>query len=226
MGKKGRRGRLREGNASSGAQDSGAGRGGPPKRVVVPDRSAPALRAAATIAAGLYLASLFLSGAGSKLPRNALPATALYFVQTTCLFPHAARMVIDYRLEGWQCAEQRFVELDVRPHFPIHADDKESRFQRLGYFHRRNRPVMQALEQYVVERENARTPGHPLGGIRLSSLRLPFPELGDAVPRFRRLPLEEHAPDRIKHWYYTPRSRRTERCTAVEAAGDPPEGRP
>jgi hypothetical protein len=181
-------------------------------RVVGPGRGPGWSRGVLTALAALYLASLFLNGAGSQVPRHLLPATGLYFVQTTCLFPHAARMAIDYRLEGWSCDRGRFEELDVRPHFPIHADDKESRFQRVGFFHRRSRPVMQALEAYVLEGEVARRPERPVGGIRLSSVRIPLPEVGEPVPRWTRRPLEAHPPDQVRHWYYTPRATRSLRC--------------
>jgi hypothetical protein len=220
--KRKRRDRRRGGAPGGGAAASDHGPRGPAKVVVAPRVGPPWLRPVLTVLAGVYLVSLFLNGAGSSLPRRLLPRTALYLVQTTCLFPHAARMAIDYRLEGWRCDAGRFEELDVRPHFPVHADDKESRFQRVGFFHRRNRPVMQALERYVLERENALQPGRAIGGIRLSSLRIPLPEPGEPVDRWSRRPLGAHPAEQIKHWYYTPRSKRPAQCAAAGVEGSGP----
>lgn len=164
----------------------------------------------------IYLAGLFFDGVQPKTSRALLPASVLYFVQATCLFPHAALAAIDYRLEGWDCDAQSFRELDPTPYFPIHANDKESRFYRAAHFHRRNRPVMEALERYVLEQEHARSSTR-WGGIRVSSIRTPLPEPGEPVRRWARAPLSDVPADHVKHWFYTPISRRERYC------GQPPE---
>lgn len=193
--------------------------GGPRGPVVAPPAAPGAVRVMLVVAAGVYLSMLLLGGARSSLPARVLPPSLLYLTQTTCLFPRAARMAIDYRVEGWDCVGRRFVELDPTPHFPIHATDKESRFQRVGHFHRRNRPVMEALERYLVGRERAA--GTNIGGIRVSSLRIPFPEPGEPVARWAPAPLESYPDEQRKIWFHTPTSRRRAHC----AGEDPFAGR-
>jgi hypothetical protein len=36
---------------------------------------------------------------------------------------------------GWRCDLERYEEIDVRPYFPIHSDDKESRFDCAMFFY-------------------------------------------------------------------------------------------
>ena len=175
------------------------------------------LRHLLTVLAGIYLGSLFLESAAQRLPRAYLPAPLLSFTQATCLFPHAARMAIEYRLEVWACDTQLFREIDVSALFPIRPEDKESRFQRVGHFYRQNRSVMRALERYVIEQQNAGRE-HRIGGIRLSSVRTPLPELGASVQPVQRSSLDEVPAAQIKHWYFTPLSRRSAFC-----AGKSPE---
>src|SRR5687768_13417450 len=74
--------------------------------------------------AGLYLADVWLDGVGSTLPGKVLPRSLLYFGQIAALFPHAGEKQIDYRAEGWVCAEHRCVEIDPRPWFPIDLHPK------------------------------------------------------------------------------------------------------
>lgn len=179
-------------------------------------------------ASAIYLVGLFFDGVQPKTSRALLPAPVLYFVQATCLFPHAARAAIDYRLEGWDCDAQRFRELEPAPYFPIRANDKESRFYRTAHFHRQNRPVMEALERYVLDQERARSSTR-WGGIRLSSIRTPLPEPGQPVSRWERVPLTDTPPKRIKRWFYTPVSRRELYCDRparplLQSAS--PEGKP
>jgi hypothetical protein len=170
--------------------------------------------------AALYLASLWLDAAGSTLPERVLPSFITYFTQAAALFPKAAEAVIDYRLEGWECAESRWVELDPRPDFPIDADTKESRFHRLLHFFRQNREVMQALEAYVIKRHNVRVrvgreAVGTIGGIRTQSLRLPIPATGQEISRFEHGALESYPVDAHHYWFWTPESRREERCRAA-----------
>jgi hypothetical protein len=194
-----------------------------PAGPVAPSRGPAWLRPVLSVLAGAYLATLFLTaGAPKLLPEPLLPRVPRYFTQVACLFPHAARRTIDYRMEVWRCDQHDFVELEVRGLFPIHADDKESRFHRVGHFYRRHRTVMRALEQYVVQRERARDPASPIGGIRVLSLRIPFPELGLPTPRWEARPLETYPTDQRKDWYYTPVSRRRIFC----AGGNPDRSGP
>lgn len=188
--------------------------GGPEGPVVAPPSAPGAVRVMLFVAATIYLSMLFLGGTRSSVPARVLPASMLYLTQATCLFPRAARMAIDYRVEGWDCVSRRFVELDPAPHFPIHADDKESRFQRVGHFHRRNRPVMEALERYLVGRE--REAGVNIGGVRVSSLRIPFPEPGEPVSRWAPAPLESYPEEQRKVWFHTPTSRRRAHCAGTD----------
>ena len=179
------------------------------------------LRLAVGFAGGVYLAAIFLGSAGSSLPQKHLPRPLLFFTQVACLFPRAATYSIEYRATGFACDEQRYRELDYRKHFPIHADDKESRYHRVGHFYRKNAQVMKALEDYLVERHNALARGDqsagdgidgPIGGIQVVMLRIPFPEPGDRIERYARTPLADVPREWRKIWYLTPRSRRAERC--------------
>lgn len=180
---------------------------------IVAETGGPAwLRPLLTAAACLYLFTTFLNGARTGAPDRLLPPTLRYFIQTTCLFPRAATMTIDYRLEGYTCDGRKFVELDPKPYFPVSADDKESRFYRVVQFHRKTRSVMQALERYVLDHEKASRAHGPLGGIRVSSLRIPIPKLGEPLPRWNPGPLASYPPDQQKHWFYTPNSRRRTLC--------------
>lgn len=176
------------------------------------------LRGVVLAGAVVYLVGLFFDGVQPKTSQKLLPPSLLYFVQATCLFPRAATMAIDYRLEGWNCADRKFRELDPAPYFPVHARDKESRFHRTAHFYRKNRPVMEALEGYVLAKENAAANMQTWGGIRVSSLRIPLPDPGESVVRWTRPILTQHPTDLIKHWFYTPVSRRERKCGARAAA--------
>ena len=171
--------------------------------------------------AGCYLAAIFLGSLGSSLPRDLLPRSFLYFTQVACLFPHAATHTIEYRAAGFSCKEGKFQELDDREYFPIHADDKESRFHRVGHFYRSNHTVMAALDRHLVQRHNEHvergneaTDGIEgrIGGILVMSLRIPLPAPGTVAPRFTRTPLLEIPRDWRKAWYRTPETRRREVC--------------
>ncbi len=167
-----------------------------------------------TIAAAVYLSVLFLGGARAGGGSPSLPKTLQYFTQVACLFPHALPVAIDYRLERWNCKSQTFEEVDTAPYFPIRPDDKENRFKRLGFFHRRSRGVMEALEEHVLApTANPLTPeGRRFGGIRLVSLRLPFPPLGEPVAPYEPAKLSELPSEQVKAWFFTPVSRRSMWC--------------
>jgi hypothetical protein len=173
------------------------------------------------VAGGAYLAAVFLGSAGSALPADTLPRPVLYFTQVACLFPRAATHAIDWRLSGFSCRHQQYQELDHRAYFPIHPDDKENRLHRLGFFYRRDRQVMEALEEYVVDRHNRRVargqdPGDRvagrIGGIQLHSLRIPLPEPGTKIERYRPVSLREAPREWRKLWFLTPKTRRSAYC--------------
>lgn len=189
---------------------------------IVEARGPKWFRTSLGIVGAIYLAAIFLGSAGSKIPREVLPRTALYFTQVACLFPSAATHTIDYRASGYSCATGQFEELDHRAYFPIHPHDKENRYARVAFFYRRERQVMEALEEYLVDGHNARVVAGEntgdgidglIGGIRVTSLRIPLPEPGTKTERFTALPLEEVSEDWIKHWFWTPASRRELHCS-------------
>ncbi|MGH7281068.1 MAG: hypothetical protein ACRELY_06060 [Polyangiaceae bacterium] len=157
---------------------------------------------------------------GSTLPAILLPRTALYFLQISALFPHAAVVSIDYRAQGWLCRERKWQEIDTRPYFPVDSETKENRFQRVMHFLRDDRPTMHALDDYLVEHHNeGRTDdGIPrdteIGGIRVLSLRLPLPAPGDHLVRNRHDPLDAYPESVRKYFYHSTRSRRAARCNA------------
>lgn len=187
-----------------------------------------ALGKALLVLGALYLFGIWVDCIKEGLPMKVLPRQAAFFLQIAALFPRAATMAIDYRAEAWICSEKRWVEIDTRPTFPIDADDKENRFQRTMHFYREHRKTMQALERFVVESHND---GHAddgiprdqkIGGARFLSLRIPFGNPGEKVERTKREPLATY-PEEMRHnWYWTPKSKRQERCGGgpIEGADD------
>ena len=167
-----------------------------------------------------YFVGVWLDGAGSGIPARVLPRTANYFVQVAALFPRAATASIDYRAEGFVCSDRTWTELDTRPYFPIDPDDKENRFNRVMHFFRDNRPTMTALDSYLVGRHDlaANDDGiprdRPIGGVRLSSLRIPIPSPGDRLERTSRRPLSDYPAAERQVFYHTPKSRLSARCGA------------
>ncbi len=69
---------------------------------------------------------MFFEGSGLMQLYGAVPRPALFFCQIAALFPHAATYSIEYRAQGHTC-NSRVVQLDLRPYFPIPADDKGTR---------------------------------------------------------------------------------------------------
>ena len=173
----------------------------------------PWLRLALTVAGALYVFAVFLEGAGGSRLHRFLPRPLLFFCQIAELFPKAATHRIEYRAEGLPCEGPAF-EVDVRPFFPIHADDKESRFDRALFFYRSDRQAMDALEQYVMRSYNERAQKKIAGTVFLS-LRVPLPEPGSAFPRFERVPLAEFPKDQRKVWFTTARDVENSRCGEV-----------
>lgn len=196
------------------------------RRAALPSPWPSRARAALAVLAAAYLVTVWLDGVGSTVPARLMPRVWVYFAQVAALFPHAADMVIDYRAEGWSCADRRWEEIDVRPYFQLEANTKESRFARTLYFYRKNRPVMQALEQYVIARHDAASSSSPIGGIRFLSLRIPIPPVGARVEPWSRRPVASFPKEQRHDWYWTPRSRRLARCNASSAPNDADEAEP
>jgi len=138
----------------------------------------------------LYLAAL--------VDDDWVPEPIKFFVDATALFPHADAYATEYRLEGYPCTRKRWELLDPGDYFPMHADDKESRFQRLAYFYHRNRTVMWALDDYVVAHAD-----EPLGGIRVFEVVRPIPAPGTAFARYAFQPLEPVARPERRDVYRT-----------------------
>lgn len=158
--------------------------------------------------AALYLLFVFLSASKSKLPENLLPRPALFFTQTACLFPKASVMRIDYRIEVRSCDGNEWREVDHKPLFPIHADDKENRYYRSMFFHRRSVPVMRELDDYIWTRLGE--PG--TGQVRLLSLRIAFPEFGSDYERYQRKGSLDYADEERRVWWLTEPAVVARRC--------------
>ncbi|MBX3157667.1 MAG: hypothetical protein KF773_16970 [Deltaproteobacteria bacterium] len=131
-----------------------------------------------------------------------------FFSQATCLFPEAASYAIEYRLETWSCAERRWNPIDPRPFFPIEADSKESRFQRIAYFYQQSRPVLNALDAWLVDQ----LPG--AGGIRLVKYLRPLPAPGTPAPHYTYTPLDPVPDEHRRDLYWTRGNDRAARCRA------------
>lgn len=184
-----------------------------------------ALRVALVVVAGLYYLALL------KHPSQKYQPFA-YFTETTKLFTDADQIALEYHLDAWSCTEHAWVPLDPRPYFPIEADDKESRFQRLGYFYadrgskEERRTVLYALDDYIVGRHPTVDDGvtGPIGGIRLVKVKRPLPEPGDHIDRYVYRPLAPVPADIGKELFHAPGSRRKERCLGPGSASSPDEG--
>jgi hypothetical protein len=190
----------------------------PDGRVVAEPWTPPRLRRVLTVVAGIYALFVWMDASGLNLPDRILPLPLRFFMQEAALFPDAARDAIEYRAEGYLCDARRFEEVDVRPYFPIQRDDKESRFYRAMFFHRRQKKVLEALDEFIVKEHNRAHPEARIGGVMLLSLRIPIPPPGTPEPRYQRLPLADY-PQEVerKYWYATPSSERTQRCDEVAA---------
>lgn len=191
-------------------------------RVVRGFRS-PGVGIALSIVAAIYLAGVWLDAVTNHATARRVPRPLVYFTQIAGLFPKAAVRAIDYRAEGWDCRKKEWFEVDVRPFFPIEADDKESRFHRAMFFYNEHRQTMQALEDYVMKNVNrtaidraaaGKGGGELIGGVRFLSLRIPFGEPGEAQ-RYERKPLASYPEEMRKNWYWTPQSKREDRCAKI-----------
>src|SRR5689334_15473649 len=87
-------------------------------------RAAPVILGAIAAA---YLALVWLEAVrtGVTASRLGLPQPLVYFTQVAGLFPRAAKHAVEYRAEALLCGEREWIEIDVRPFFPIDADNKE-----------------------------------------------------------------------------------------------------
>ena len=142
-----------------------------------------------------------------------------FFTESTCLFPSAASYVIEFRLEAWSCTTKKWEPLDPRAYFPIEADDKESRFQRLGHFYQTNTPTMQALEDWIVVR-HPEMPGDgvegPIGGIKLFKWTHPIPPPGSDVEHYVYRPRDPVPHDERKDLWWPKTADRRRRCSVAE----------
>jgi hypothetical protein len=177
---------------------------------------APGVRAAWLRGALIVLALIYYVALIHNWP-DVRPLRAIrYFTEATALFPKANVISQDFELEAWTC-DGKWAPLDPRPYFPLRPDDKESRFQRLGYFYNRSRPVMQALDDYIRARHaeggDDGVTGK-IGGIRLVRVARPLPAPGEPVARYAFDPLAPVPASQRRDLYFTPASVRKARCTS------------
>jgi hypothetical protein len=169
------------------------------------------MRRAALAAAIVYLACVWLDAVGTGIPDAMLPRSALFFVQVAQLFPRAAVDAIEWRAKGYRCDQRRFEELDLSPYFPIHAGDKENRFDRALFFYLEDKRVLAALDAFIADAEAKR--GDRIGGVMILSLRSPIAAPGSDEPRHRRLPVDQIPPSVARrYWYVTGPAERARRC--------------
>jgi hypothetical protein len=178
--------------------------------VVVTGFGTRRFRLALAAAALVYFAGVLLNAAGAPL-QEIVPRPLLYFMQVAKLFPNAVDVATEYRAEAYVCDERRWVELDVRPFFPLRPDDKENRFERAMFFYHRSAPVMKALDDYLVRANNFGGRA-PIGGVMLLSLRIPVPPPRRATAPYRRRPLADHPAAERKYWYRTSLDDVSARC--------------
>ncbi len=178
----------------------------------------------------VYFGCVFAEANKAGTAARLLPAPLAYFTQIAALFPGAARSAIDYRVEGWRCKDKAWAEIDVRPWFPIDADNKENRFYRTMHFfgEHPHRETLRALDEFITshyERDRiaaeARGDGRPaVGGVRFVRVKVPIGQPGEDTARYSRLPLASYAEDDRndrKDFYWTPESRRDARCAQLGA---------
>ena len=199
----------------------------------------PWFRVALVLAALLYYLLLSLIDHARKI---VVPRPIAFFTQTTQLFASSDDNVIEYHLEAWSCDRNAWEPMDPRPYFRVHADDKESRFQRVMHFYEEDpgkkghwmRPVMRAMERYLIEhhRDDGADDGvaGPIGGIHVFKTLAAIPEPGDDVPRYQYRPLAKIAERDQSELFHTPDSHREKQCAAggawVDYPPKPDEGAP
>lgn len=176
----------------------------------------------------VYLIAIFGEAAKSGWAAKYLPAPLAYFTQVAALFPHASRHAIDYRAEGFRCKDGTWFEIDPTPWFPIDAGNKENRFYRTMHFYgdaHPHRQTLRAIDDFIVTHynESARAnaaagnggPTDVLGGVRFTKVTTPFGNPGEGSERYRKRPLAEYGEDQRKVFYYSPESKREERCKRI-----------
>jgi hypothetical protein len=174
------------------------------------------LRMGLIAAALIYFSVLIADHTRARGLRSVVPAPFLFFAQIADLFPEASAGIIEYRAEGWLCAQKRFVELDMGKLFPMLAGNKENRFYRLMHFYRATPAVLRALDAYCISHyPPIATEAGPerIGGVRFTSLILPLPKDPSEVARYSRKPLSDY-PDVPRHlWYRSSNRIEDERCS-------------
>jgi hypothetical protein len=196
-------------------------------RMVTSEKMRRIARVALRTVAVLYLCGLWLDAVGCSAPSRVLPNAVDYFMQVAALFPEVAGGAIDYRAEGWVCADARWQELDTRPYFPLDPDSKENRFQRALNFYREDTVVHRALDDYLVARHDAAVADDgiprdkPIGGVRFIRVRIPIPPPGAPEKPFARSALDAVPRADKELLYRTPHARIVERCGA--GAAEPTE---
>jgi hypothetical protein len=170
---------------------------------VEPSPGPPWLRRTLTVIGGLYVAMVLHQAVGNPHP-------VFFFAQIAKLFPGATQYTFEHRVQGYTCSG-KLVDVDVRPFFPIHSDDKENRFDRAIHFYSKDRPTMQALEAYVM-REYNRSEPDKIAGVALTRIQTPIPAPGTPFPRFERKPLSDYPVSERQVFYHTPKRVVDERC--------------
>lgn len=171
----------------------------------------PLLRKLLLLAALGYLLLILLNVTRSGWVYRWIPGPPRYFSQIAALFPSSKINDVEYRAEGWDCQEGLFLEIDTRPFFPIHADNKENRFSRAMHLFRHHNRVKSRLAAYVAARHNARIADNPsvaaegepgrVGGVRLVVGLTPIPPVSAGAKRYRRLPLSVFPWEQRRIWY-------------------------
>jgi hypothetical protein len=183
------------------------------------------LRRTLAVFAVLYALTILLDASGARTYK-VVPRPLLYFAQIAALFPDEAKMAIEFRVEGFLCADGKYHEIDERPLFAIHRDDKENKFFRAMSFYfdtetkhskytKLNHMVLTALADYIVRGYDRDPDASPIGGAMLLSLRERIPKPGEKFPRFTRTPLESHPTDEHKVWFITPPLAAQKRCAEI-----------
>jgi hypothetical protein len=175
-----------------------------------------------------YFGAIFVEAVKNGALARWLPPPVAYFTQVAALFAGAARNVTDYRVEAFHCKDRSFSELDVAPWFPGNADNKESRFYRAIHFYgdaHPHRQTMRALDEYIVSHYEsdrvaaaARGESRPaVGGVRFVRIHVPVGTPDDGQARYEHKPLADYPAEERKDLYYTPESKREERCKRLGA---------
>ncbi|APR84829.1 Hypothetical protein A7982_10178 [Minicystis rosea] len=187
----------------------------------------PVPKAILGFAAAIYLLAVFAEAAKSGTAAKYLPAPIAYFTQVAALFPHASRHAIDYRVEAFRCKDGAWIEIDPHPWFPIDADNKENRFYRTMHFYgdaHPHRQTLRAIDDFIFTHYNDAVRGNaaagrgatdPIGGVRFTKVTTPFGNPGEGSARYAKLPLAEYPEGERKVFYYSPESKREERCKRI-----------